>query len=65
MLIIPQMEDYISSRQTEIPGFLVFYIENCPLNGAVTGRFIDTVVPGGEWSEFISAPSTRAVRLVR
>ena len=63
LVIIPQM-DYISSSQVEVVGFLVFFIEDCPPNGAVTGRFIDTVVPGGEWATFVSGLGTRAVRLV-
>ncbi len=33
-----------------VQGFAVFFIESCGSNCAVIGRFIDTMVPGGQWS---------------
>lgn len=38
------------TENATILGFAVFFIEAYSDNGAVTGRFIDTVVPGGRWA---------------
>ena len=46
-LVIP-MVSYTSSTGT-ILGFGVFFIDACGTNGAIIGRFIDTMVPGRQW----------------
>lgn len=33
-----------------ILGFAVFFLEENPGNGNIVGRFVDTVLPGGEWA---------------
>jgi hypothetical protein len=42
----------------------VFFGGSCGPNGSVIGRFIDTVVPGGEWAAFQPGVGSRMVRIV-
>ena len=47
-------------------GFAVFYIESYSNNGAIVGRFIDTVVPGGVWAPLNgNGYGTHVVRLIQ
>lgn len=67
IVIIPRVE-FPDSQHALILGFSAFFIEDCGNNGAVVGRFIDTVVPGGEWApydEIAAAYGLLAVRLVQ
>jgi len=67
LVIIPRVE-FPDSQHALILGFSAFFIESCGSNGAVVGRFIDTVVPGGEWAPYnaaVGAFGSLAVRLVR
>lgn len=49
---------------TTVLGFAVFFIESNAGNGNVVGRFIDTLVPGGEWAPLSSNRyGTHIVRL--
>jgi hypothetical protein len=67
LVIIPRVE-FPDSHQALILGFSAFFIEDCGNNGAVVGRFIDTVVPGGEWAPYnssVGAYGLLAVRLVQ
>lgn len=57
--------DYDNSTGT-ILGFAVFFIESNPGNGNVVGRFINTLVPGGEWAPLGSSSyGTHVVRLTQ
>jgi Flp pilus assembly protein TadG len=56
---------YPQAQVAVVTGFAVFFIEGCAGGGAVTGRFIDTVVPGGEWMPYQPGYGTRVVRLVQ
>lgn len=63
IVIIPTIETQ-SHDDVKVIGFAVFFIEGCVGNGGVSGRFIDTVVPGGEWAPYAaSGGGARAVRL--
>lgn len=67
LVIIPRVE-FPDSQHALVLGFSAFFIEECASNGAVIGRFIDTVVPGGEWAPYnaaVGAFGSLAVRLVR
>lgn len=67
LVIIPRVE-FLDSQHALILGFSAFFIESCASNGAVVGRFIDTVVPGGEWAPYnaaVGAFGSLALRLVR
>lgn len=67
LVIIPRVE-FPDSQHALVLGFSAFFIESCGSNGAVVGRFIDTVVPGGEWAPYnaaVGAFGSLAVRLVR
>lgn len=67
LVIIPRVE-FPDSHYANVLGFSAFFIEDCASNGSVVGRFIDTVVPGGEWApynEAVGAFGSLAVRLVR
>lgn len=47
-----------------ILGFAVFFLEENPGNGNIVGRFVDTVLPGGEWAPLgSSAYGAYVVRL--
>lgn len=63
LILIPVVR-FPEAHQALVTGFAAFFLEGCGPNGAVTGRFIDTVVPGGEWVAFQPGVGTRAVRLV-
>lgn len=67
LVVIPRVE-FPDSQHALVLGFSAFFIEDCANNGAVVGRFIDTVVPGGEWAPYSAAAGafgSLAVRLVR
>ncbi len=67
LVIIPRVE-FPDPQHALILGFSAFFIEACGSNGAVVGRFIDTVVPGGEWAPYntsVGAYGLLAVRLVQ
>lgn len=67
LVIIPQVS-FPDSQHAIVLGFSAFFIEECGSNGAVVGRFIDTVVPGGEWAPYdaaVGAFGALAARLVR
>ena len=67
LVVIPRVE-FPDSQHALVLGFSAFFIESCGSNGAVIGRFIDTVVPGGEWAPYdatVGAFGSLAVRLVR
>lgn len=63
LVVIPQVR-FPGPDDAEILGFVVFFIEDCTPNGGVVGRFIDTVVPGGEWAPFRPGIGTKVVRLI-
>jgi len=63
-LIFIPVVTFPQSHTALVTGFTVFFLEDCGPNGSVTGRFIDTVVPGGEWVAFQPGTGTRAVRIV-
>ncbi|GMU39272.1 MAG: hypothetical protein AMXMBFR23_01380 [Chloroflexota bacterium] len=63
LVLIPTVV-FPSAHEALVTGFTVFFVEACGPNGSVTGRFIDTVVPGGEWVAFQPGLGTRMVRLV-
>lgn len=47
-------------------GFAVFFLEANPGNGNIVGRFVDTVLPGGEWAPLsTSTYGAYVVRLVQ
>lgn len=48
-----------------ILGFGVFFIETYSGNGAVVGRFVDTVVPGGQWAPLNGGGSGYGSHVVR
>jgi hypothetical protein len=48
--IVTVIEDLTSVAR--IVGFAVFFLEENPGNGNIVGRFVETVVPGGEWAPF-------------
>lgn len=67
LVIIPRVE-FPDSQHARVLGFSAFFIDSCGSNGAVIGRFIDTVIPGGEWAPYnaaVGAFGAVAVRLVR
>ena len=67
LVIIPRVE-FPDSQHATILGFSAFFIEQCGTNGAVVGRFIDTVVPDGEWAPYQALAGSyglMAVRLVQ
>lgn len=64
LILIPVVV-FPEAHQALVTGFAAFFLEACGPNGSVTGRFIDTVVPGGEWVGFQPGVGTRAVRLVQ
>ena len=49
LALVPIVQ-FTDPSHAEVLGFAVFFIEQCGSNGAVIGRFIDTMVPGGQWS---------------
>jgi Flp pilus assembly protein TadG len=65
-LVLVPVITTISSTQVRVSGFSVFFIESCGQNGAVIGKFIDTVVPSGIWGPYQAATDygSRSVRLV-
>lgn len=63
-LVIVPVVRFISASQAEVLRFSVFFLEDCGSNGAVIGRFIDTIVPGGSWTAWNENAGTRMVRLV-
>lgn len=64
LVLIPTVV-FTGPHTAQVTGFTVFFVEGCASNGAVIGRFIDTVVPGGEWIAFQPGLGTRMVRLVQ
>ena len=48
-----------------ILGFGVFFIETYSANGAVVGRFVDTVVPGGQWAPLAAGGTEYGGHVVR
>lgn len=64
LVVIPEVT-YPNAAQARVVGFLVFFIENCTGNGAVTGKFVDTVVPDGEWGAYIAGTAQpKVIRLL-
>jgi hypothetical protein len=63
-LIFIPVVTFPQSHTALVIGFTVFFLEDCGPNGSVTGRFIDTVVPGGEWMAFQPGTGSRIVRIV-
>ena len=63
-LVVIPVVSFPDSASAVVEGFSVFFIEGCEAGGAVTGRFIDTIVPGGEWAAWDAGAGTRMVRLV-
>lgn len=63
LVIIPVIQ-VLSAQEVRITGFSIFFLDSCGTNGAVIGRFIDTVLPGGEWAEWSPTSGARMVRLV-
>lgn len=63
LIIIPVVE-FPSASEARVLMFSVFFLEDCGSNGAVTGRFIDTIVPGGHWAEWIPGNHATMARLV-
>lgn len=61
--VIPFVEPGANDTVTVI-GFGAFFIEGCGDHGSVLGRFIRTVVPGGEWGRLDQDFGARSVRLV-
>ena len=63
LVLIPTVV-FPEAHQALVTGFAVFFIDSCGPNGSVIGRFIDTVVPGGEWAAFQPGVGSRMVRIV-
>ena len=63
--LVPIVE-FEDAHTASILAFGVFFIEGCGPNGSVSGIFIDTAVPGGEWAPFDEDTffGARAARLV-
>lgn len=63
LVIIPVVH-FPTAHTAQVDGFTVFFVTGCGNNGAVLGKFIDTVVPGGVWGTYNSNYGTRAIRLI-
>jgi Flp pilus assembly protein TadG len=64
-LVLVPVVTFLNSTTAVVTGFSIFFIETCQQNGAVTGRFIDTIVPGAEWTPGVGSSGARIVRLVQ
>ncbi len=48
-----------------VQGFGLFFIDGCGSGAAVTGRYIETVVRGGEWGPYRATDGTHAIRITQ
>lgn len=56
---------YPDADHAVVEGFGLFFIDGCGAQGAVLGRAIDTVVPGGSWGPYRDGEGTRALKVTR
>ncbi|MDA0271517.1 MAG: pilus assembly protein TadG-related protein [Chloroflexi bacterium] len=64
-LVVVPVVTFLNNESAVVTGFSIFFIETCQQNGAVTGRFVDTIVPGAEWTAGVGTSGARIVRLVQ